>query len=459
MRSMSRQALLVALSLSISLPALAGERAERLEADLRALFADEGTLEIGEVEEALIRDRVTAHDLHFAGPDGQQLWLDRYVVSGDYDRPDEVRIEGIRLEAPGREQSRLAAGTLRLDAPSRAVLPLHEERWPADVTVEGLGLEAFSAEFDGQGAAKARGRIAVERLEAAGVSRDALDALEVSGVKGKAAGDDEFGSGTFALAFARVEGLRGLEGPEEARELDRLEVRDLALDFDRLVASLESLEVDGDVSDGEGGVRLEALELDLARMIALAPEAERTRLRMLSNVLTDGSGRLRLDADSTGRWTAEEGVTRLLGELTLTADEAFGWAVDADLPVRLPAGTEPADVLTRQAPLEEATLLGGRIDATLTDLGLFGRLPTIMAAQQGVSKATFLDQARTQAQGFGMMLGPEIEALFTGLVAMMAGEASELAIALRLPAESELEALSADPLALPERLEMRVESR
>lgn len=463
MRSMSRQALLAALSLSISLPALAGEGAERLEADLRALFAEEGTLTIGEVEEALIRDRVTAHDLHFVGPDGQQLWLDRYVVSGDYDRPDEVRVEGIRLEAPGREQSRLAAETLRLDAPSRAVLPLHEETWPADVTVEGLGLEALSAEFDaqaaGSGVAKARGRIAVERLEAAGVSRDALEVLEVSGVKGKAAGDEEFGSGTFALAFARVEGLRGLQGPEEDRELDRLEVRDLALDFDRLVASLAALEVDGDVSDGEGGVRLEALELDLARMIALAPEAERTRLRMLSNVLTDGSGRLRLDADSTGRWTAEEGATRLLGELTLTADEAFGWAVDADLPVRLPAGTAPADVLTRQAPLEEATLLGGRIDATLTDRGLFGRLPTIMAAQQGVSEAEFLAQARTQAQGFGMMLGPEIEALFTGLVAMMAGEASELDIALRLPAESELEALSADPLALPERLEMRVESR
>ena len=468
MRSMSRQALLAALSLSISLPVLADERGptergptERLEADLRALFADAGTLEIGEVEEALIRDRVTAHDLHFAGPDGQQLWLDRYVVSGDYDRPDEVRIEGIRLEAPGREQSRLVAETLLLDAPSRAVLPLHEESWPADVTVDGLTLEALSAEFDAQalGQGEGRGRIAVERLQAAGVSRDALDALEISGVKGEAEGDDEFGSGTFALAFARVEGLRGLQGAEEERELDRLEVRDLSLDFDRLVASLSSLEADGDMTDGEGGFRLEALELDLARMIALAPEAERTRLRMLSNVLTDGSGRLRLDADSSGRWETGEAASRLLGELTLTADEAFGWALDADLPVRLPEGVEPADYLAGMESLEGVTLLGGRIDATLTDLGLFGRLPTIMAASQGLSEAAFLEQARTQAQGFGMMLGPEIEALFTGLVAMMAGEASELAIALTLPAESELEALSADPLALPERLEMRVESR
>ncbi|MDT8879717.1 hypothetical protein RSO68_09550 [Halomonas saccharevitans] len=475
MHSMTRQALLAALSLSISLPALADEQGstergptergptERLEADLRALFADEGTLAIGEVEEALIRDRVTAHDLHFAGPDGQQLWLDRYVVSGDYDRPDEVRIEGIRLETPGREQSRLAAETLLLDAPSRAVLPLHEETWPADVTFEGLSVEALVAEFAGQELGsefgEGRGQIAIERLQAAGVSRDALDALEVSGVKGKAAGDDEFGSGTFSLAFARVEGLRGLAGTEEDRELDRLEVRDLAIDFDRLVASLSSLEADGDMTDGEGGFRLEALDLDLARMIALAPEAERTRLRMLSNVLTDGSGRLRIDADSSGRWESGEAASRLLGELTLTAGEAFGWALDADLPVRLPEGVTPADFLAGMESLEELTLLGGRIDATLTDLGLFERLPTIMAASQGVSEAEFLAQARTQAQGFGMMLGPEIEALFSGMVAMMAGEASELAIALTLPAESELEALSADPLALPERLEMRVESR
>ena len=464
--SLAGAGLLAASLLSLSLPALADERGptergptERLEDDLRALFADEGTLVIGEVEEALIRERVTAHDLHYAGPDGQQLWLDRYVVSGDYDRPDEVRIEGIRLETPGREQSRLTAETLLLDAPSRAVLPLHEETWPADVTVGGLTVEALAAEYDDQASGQGRGRIAIERLQAAGVSREALDTLEVSGVKGKAAGDDEFGSGTFSLDFARVEGLRGLQGPAEARELDRLEVRDLNLDFDRLVASLASLEADGDMTDGEGGFRLEALELDLARMIALAPEAERTRLRMLSNVLTDGSGRLRLDADSTGRWTAEEGATRLLGELTLTADEAFGWALDADLPVRLPEGVVPADYLARMESLEGVTLLGGRIDATLTDLGLFGRLPTIMAAQQGVSEAAFLAQARTQAQGFGMMLGPEIEALFSGLVAMMAGEASELAIALTLPAESEFEALSADPLALPERLEMRVESR
>lgn len=473
--SLAGAGLLAASLLSHSLPALADERGptergptergptERLEADLRALFAEEGTLAIGEVEEALLRDRVTAHDLHYAGPDGQQLWLDRYVVSGDYDRPDEVRIEGIRLETPGREQSRLVAETLLIDAPSRAVLPLHEETWPADVTVGGLTIEALAAEYDaqasGQAAGKGRGRIAVERLQAEGVSRDALDTLEASGVKGKAAGDDEFGSGTFSLDFARVEGLRGLQGPAEDRELDRLEVHDLNLDFDRLVASLASLEADGDMTDGEGGFRLEALELDLARMIALAPEAERTRLRMLSNVLTDGSGRLRIDADSSGRWESGEAASRLLGEMTLTADGAFGWALDADLPVRLPEGVVPTDYLARMESFEGVTLLGGRIDATLTDLGLFGRLPTIMAASQGVSEAAFLEQARTQAQGFGMMLGPEIEAFFSGLVAMMSGEASELAIALTLPAESELEALSADPLALPERLEMRVESR
>ncbi|MDI5890933.1 hypothetical protein [Halomonas rhizosphaerae] len=456
-------ATLAALALSTSLPALADDPAERLEADLRALFAAEGRLEIGEVSAALIRDRVTARELHFVGPEGQQLWLDRYEVSGDYDRPDEVRIEGIRLETPGHEQVQLTAEALVLDVPSRAVLPLHEESWPEGVRIAGLDVEALAAEFAGQdlgeGFGEGRGRVSVERLQATGLSREAIDSLELSGLEGQAEGEGEFGRGTLSLAFARVEGLRGLQGEEDERELDRLELRDLAIDSDRLVATLAGLEVDGDLQDGEGGVRLEALDLDLARMIALAPEEERTQLRMASNVLTGGSGTLRLDAVSTGRWEAVDGDTRLLGELDITAEEAFGWAVDADLPVRLPEGVEPAAFLAEMESLEGVTLLGGRVDATLSDLGLFGRLPAVMAASQGISEAVFVEQARTQARGFGMMLGPEIEAVLTGLVAMMAGEASELTLQLTLPADSELDALSADPLALPERLEMRVESR
>lgn len=455
-------ATLAALALSTSLPALADDSAERLEADLRALFASEGRLEIREVSEALIRDRVTARELHFVGPEGQQLWLDRYVVSGDYDSPDEVRLEGIRLETPGRERMQLSAGTLVLDEPTSAVLPLHEESWPSGLRMAGLEVEALAAEFAGQdlgeGFGEGHGRVNVERLQATGLSREAIDGLELSGLEGQAEGDGELGSGTFSLAFARMEGLRGLQGEEE-RELDRLELRDLAIDSDRLAATLAGLEVDGDLQDGEGGMRLEALELDLARMIALAPEEERTRLRMASNVLTDGSGTLRLDAVSAGRWEAADGATRLLGELNVTAEEAFGWVLDADLPVRLPEGVEPAAFLAELESLEGVTLLGGRVDATLSDLGLFGRLPVVMAASQGISEAVFLEQARTQAQGFGMMLGPEVEAILTGLVAMMAGEARELSLQLTLPADSELEALSADPLALPERLEMRVESR
>ncbi|WFM72184.1 hypothetical protein [Halomonas sp. CKK8] len=464
MRPMPWKAILAALTLSVSQPALAEPGpAERLEADLRALFASEGRLEIGEVSAALLRDRVTARELHFVGPEGQQLWLDRYVVSGDYDSPDEVRLEGIRLETPGRERTQLSAATLRLDDPTRAVLPLHEESWPAGLRIAGLEIEALAAEFAGQdlgeGFGEGDGRVSVERLQATGLSREAIDSLELNGVEGQAEGEGEFGSGTVSLAFARVEGLRGLEGPEEERELDRLELRDLAIDSDRLVAALAGLEVDGDLQDGEGGIRLEALELDLARMIALAPEEERTQLRMASNVLTGGSGTLRLDAVSTGRWETEDDATRLLGELDVTAEEAFGWVLEADLPVRLPEGVAPAAFLAEMESLEGVTLLGGRVDATLSDLGLFGRLPVVMAASQGISEAVFLEQARTQAQGFGMMLGPEVEAILTGLVAMMAGEARELAVQLTLPADSELEALSADPLALPERLEMQVESR
>lgn len=97
----ARLALPLGLAVALSVPslALADADAERLEADLQAFFAGEGTLEIGDISSALLRSRVTAEDLRFESHDGERLTIDRYVVRGDYDRPDEVTLEGIRLEA------------------------------------------------------------------------------------------------------------------------------------------------------------------------------------------------------------------------------------------------------------------------------------------------------------------------------------------------------------------------
>lgn len=58
-----------------------------------------------------------------------------------------------------------------------------------------------------------------------------------------------------------------------------------------------------------------------------------------------------------------------------------------------------------------------------------------------------------------MMFGPQVQAVLTGLVALMEGSAEELEVSVTLPGESRLESLADDPLALPDRLDMRVETR
>ena len=365
--------LTLALTLAAAPPALADP--ERLEADLLALFAGEGSLEIGEISSALLRSRLTAEDLRFESHDGERLLIDRYIVRGDYDRPDEVTLEGIRLEAFLDEPAVLELERLAVSDPGRAVPPDDDEalleQWLSRLTLSGLSLS--------------------------------LD-----------------------------------EAP---------------------AATLESLRLDADLEDGSGGLWLEALELDLARMIDQAPADERTQLRMMSNVLTDGSGRLRLDAGFDVDWEERDDHTRFGSEGRIEVEDALGLAHEVTLPLRLPEGLTPAELLADDARLQAATLLGGELRLMLSDDGLFPRLVTLGAAMQGVGESQYLEQARIQAQGFGMMFGPQVQAVLTGLVALMEGSAEELEVSVTLPGESRLESLADDPLALPERLDMRVETR
>ncbi|MFC4975299.1 hypothetical protein ACFPTY_12575 [Halomonas beimenensis] len=365
---------------------------------------------------------------------------------------------------------RITAERMRVAEPEGPLLwgegrSLEEAFVAAELTIDGLAMEGEGggvASADGKkprpARAASRGRVTVEHLQAVDLSRRAVGRLEMSGIAGESEGGD-IGAGRFSLAALRIEGLRQRDGEEEDATLDRLEMNDLSIEADRLVAELASLSVDGDMTDGEGGVRLESLELDLARMIEMAPPAERTQLRMASNVLTGGSGRLTLDAVFDGNWEALGAKALLAGESRISAGDAFRWDLDVELPVRLPDGVEPSTYLARMDDLEGVTLLGGEIETTLTDLGLFGRMPAVMAASRGIGEAQFLEQARTQAKGFGTMLGPEFGAVLDGLVDMMEGQASELMVHLTLPAESGVDSLAADPLALPSKLSMRVETR
>ncbi len=452
--------------LAFGIAPLALADAERLEADLRAMFGGYGSVQVGEVSTPLLRSGATAEGFVFEAEDGERLFIDRYVVRGDYDSPDEVTLEGVRIEDALTELVLMSAERIVLGEPSRAVFPLDDSLAPegfrlASLTIDEIVVDLVSEIardlFFGTPFSASEGRLTIESLRGESLAHDAIGMLEITGVAGAGENLDELGSGAFTLASLRLEGLSGLDGGEE--QLDSLVMRDFAVESDRLVGSLSQLEIDGDFSDGEGGLRLEDFSIDLAKMIDMAPEEERTQLRMVSNVLTDGSGTLRLDAAFLGNWEEGSDHSRIHSDSHIIAHDALRLLFDIDLPLALPEGTEPVDVFADSDLLEHATLLGGDIRLIIGDEGLFGRLATLGAAMEGVTEAQYLEQARTQAQGFGMMFGPQVQSILMGLVELLEGNASELEIAVGLPAESNLATYTGDPLGLPDKLSFKVETR
>ncbi|WP_240454204.1 hypothetical protein [Halomonas sp. NO4] len=459
-----RTLVLVAL-VGAAAPVLAD--AERLEADLRGLFGPESKVEIGEVSSAMLRSRVTAEDVVFLGEEGERLIIDRYVVSGDYDSPDEVTVEGLRLEDSLSEVALMEIERLVLGEPSRAVFPLDDSLAPEDVRIGSLAIDAITLDLASDLAEKVfeeaslrdgQGRVTIERVRGEALSHDAIGSLEITEVAGTGENLGDFGAGSFTLGTLAFEGLEGIDREDEER-LDALVLEDFAIDSDRLVGSLSRLSVDGDFGDGQGGVEVENFQADLARMIELAPEEERAQLRMASNVLTDGSGELRLDAVFLGNWEEGDVQSRITSDSQLTIHDALRLLLDIELPVVLPDGVTPEAVFADAAVLDTATLLGGEIRLTLAELGLFGRLVTLGAAMEGVTESQYLEQARTQAEGFGMMFGPEVQQFLLGLVSLAEGAADEVEVAVTLPAESNLETYTGDPLALPDKLSLKVETR
>lgn len=441
--------------------------AERLETELRTLFGGYGSVEIGDVSSAMLRSRVTAKDVVFLSAEGERVLIDSYEVSGNYDSPDEVTLKGVRIEDSLTELMLMSADRIVLGKPSRAVFPLDDSLAADEVRIGSLAIDSIVIDmasevaediFYGTPFTSSQGRMTIEQVRGQSLAHDGIGMLELTGVSGSGEDLDEFGSGSFTLASLRVEGLTGLDVDGE-EQLDSLVLRDLVIESDQLVGSLTLLDVDGDFSDGEGGVRLEGFHMNLARMIEMAPVDERTQLRMVSNVLTDGTGELRLDAAFLGSWKEGSEHSVLVSDSRIELHDALRLMLDINLPVVLPIGVEPADVFADIDWLEAATLLGGDIRLSLANQGLFSRLATLGAAMEGVTESQYVEQARTQAQGFGMMFGPQVQSILMGLVELLEGTAEELEISITLPPESNMATYTVDPLGLPDKLSMTVETR
>ncbi|MDP3535660.1 MAG: hypothetical protein Q8S08_09755 [Halomonas sp.] len=438
---------------------------ERLETELTALFAD-GELSIGDVSKAMLRDRFTAEDIVYDSPEGERLKIERYIVIGNYDNPDEVRVEGIRVEDSLTELLLLSMDSAVFGEPGMAVFN-DEAMQQAPLNIASLSIDNFTLDLDSElasdmlyelGIHQAPGRLEIAEVRGKAISADALGMLEFSGVAMHGEDLGDLGSGSFIIDRIRFEDLRGMQGEQE-EHLGAMLLENMAIESDVLVATLDRLRVDGDFKDGEGGVWIEALELDLNRMIALAPPSERTEMRMISNVLTDGSGKLVLDAHFAGHWDEQESHSVLGGDSRLTIRDAMGLSFNYDLPVVLPKNATPMDALRDTRLLDASTLLGGDLALTLNDEGLLSRLVTLGATMEGISEAQLIEQARTQAKGFGMMFGPEAQSVMMGMVELLEGSASQLMLNITLPAESNLQTYAEDPLGLPSQLSLQVETR
>lgn len=447
---------------------LAVADAERLEADLRALFAGGGTLSLGEVSGAMLRSRLTAEDIVYETDEGERLLIDRYIVSGDYDAPDEVTLEGLRVEDSLTELSLVNIERIVLGEPSHAVFPFHIDPPTEKLSLGSLVMNTIELELASEWGEKifaetpleeaGQGRMTIDQVRGEAISPEAVGMFEMEGIAATFDDFEELGSGSLTLESLRLEGLTGLDTYGE-ETLASLVMRDFAVEASEMVGSFALFDLDGDFEDGKGGARLEGLHLDLARMIERVPPEDRAALRMASNVLTDGSGQLNLDATLLGNWQEKSGHTVLVSDSQIHLHDALHLLLDINLPVQLPPGMTPAEAMADPEWLETATLLGGDIRLNLGDQGLFSRLAVLGATMEGISEAQYIEQARTQAQGFGMMFGPEVQALLLGLVELLDGSAKELDLRVTLPAESSMSSLMQDPLGAPEKLKVKVETK
>lgn len=466
------------VALSIALLAFAAQASadsEQLEADLRALFAEsDGELTIGDLSDSLFGGSSTAEDVVYLQPTGESLRIDRYVVEGDYDSPKKVVIDGLSVGAQDTDISVLSAAKLVFSKPDRAVIDMQrladgELLYTADSLI--IDKLAFVASEQSAGVGTEFsdlledfvGRIELDKLELSQLTENGVDGVSLKDLSGEFEKLQELGAGSFSLKSLVMDGMNipdlDSDELESIPSLRAIELANLEIDSDALVASIEGIVSDQDWDDGQTSTTVTNMVIDLGRMIELMPADERTQARMVANLLTGGTNLLTLNAEGSGQLEeVAEGKADYLTQGTLKLDDAF--TLDFMLgALLLPTeGIEAADYVTQieQGNIELLDFESGKAKLGIKNTGLFGRIPSVAATAEGISEAEFLEQIRTQAKGMGNMFGPEASAVLVGLVDMMEGKASQLAVSVELPSYDELQASSDDPLGLPDKLSMKV---
>nr|WP_300306306.1 hypothetical protein [Halomonas sp.] len=455
---MSRLNFVAAAALGVALmPGLAQADAEQLEQDLRTQLSSQGELKVAKVSDSFLGGTTTAEQVRLVDEEGGTTTIGKYIVKGDYEDPDEVILEGVNMV---QDQATLTMERMTFTSPGQAVLDLEDLPYTAENPLKGVSLKGLVLD-QSQGAVDldlpfgvAGGRIELDELNASDLSEQAIGSLTLSNLSATSDDFGDIGAGTIMLPSLSFSGLTGIDTDKPT--VDSLELKDLDIATDKLVMTLGHLVSEGDLADGKFSGNMEALSLNLGKMIELAPVDERTNLRMLSNVLTGGSGQLDLDAKMDGSWRAQGANGQLDSQFEMTATDALRFGLDAGIPLTLPKGAEPAEYFASLEDWTELDTQGGDMTLTLSNLGAFERIAPVAATLMGVSENEWLEQIRTQAKGMSTMMGPEIGAVLSGLVQMMDGKAKDMTVSLALPPSAEAPKLAQDPLGLPAAMQMQV---
>lgn len=436
---------------------------QQLEADLRERLAGENSrLTFSRIYQDGAQQRYIAEDVEVTHTNGDVLSIERYNVEGDYDRPDNVSIDGIALSEAGGAEPLLNIASLMLPEPRHAVpsendLELSEFAFNAmtarDITLrlDGTVGEELAREFS---SSPLEGLVHIETLTLEELSSSALGLLELQGLSVDLKELESDIAAMLTLDNLLIEQLIGLDNPGTER-VEHAELNGFSLAGEDWSILLERLWVEGSSYIGDAG--FEGADFDIAGLINLVPPAERQELQSLSNVMTGGTGQLSAEGRSHSRWEEVGEMNHLLAEGVFTFSGAAEIAYTMNLPITLPKGVTPEQARQNPELFETATLKGGEVVIAYTDEGMLPRLTTEIAAREGMTEDRAIAQAWAQAQQLGPLMGQQVTKLLSGLVDIMAGNAQALTVNVALPNPFTFEQFLMNPMGSTERLRFTFE--
>jgi len=410
---------------------------QQFEADLRERLGNEASaFTVAQVYEQ--SETIIAEDIAITYANGDVFTIERYLVEGDYHRPDSVVIDGMAVSEADSSQPFFSIVSIELPNAAQAVPSIEEMSAPdfiwnamnaRDITLnlQGEAADEFFSELDSP---PLEGHLHIETFTLEEVSSSAIGLFDMQGVS---ADFNDLKSGisvVFSLANLRVEQLTGIDAPGE-ESVEHAELSGVNLSGEGWSVVLDSAWVEGNSYVGDAG--FEGAFFDIGGLLPLLPLEQRQEFETFNKLLTGGSGQLLAEGRSHSRWDEEGETDRLISDGYLRLSDAAGIEYSLDVPITLPKSVSIEQAMQNPALFESAMLHGGDVVVAYTDEGLLPRLTTEIAANESITEAQAISKALGQARELEPLLGSQITKLMTGLVDIMAGHSQALTVNVALP--------------------------